>query len=421
MVLVLPERSPKPSASSGLARGLSQGIPSLLNELQDRKKRAKEDMLLEKENEAFGLPPGARNPKLRESYLDNLLKAPEKKRENDIEEEGYKTIENSFGKNAADVWKASPVGGRSSIVDFLLKARQANYDIDSLLGPVAKKMQASQGNMPGQESPQQMQSPEGMGVNPAEAGASMIGQNQLPGQKKAEYEYPEVNIPEGIKPSELRDENMKIYQPLGDRIRSKETLDRDIDTLDKINKSKKLPTGISKFLINSDTGDFYSVPKKFGLMNKETQLFVKIISQFANKAKDSFGSRVTNFDLQQFMKQYPDLLNTDEGRDLIIKYIKNTNRINGLYDQALRDTYKHYGLGKIAAEHAEEIAEHKIQDKVAEYRKFFDEEISSQIGKEQKNFDSLPDASQYSGKKVKNDETGEVFISDGKKWKKFNG
>ena len=52
------------------------------------------------------------------------------------------------------------------------------------------------------------------------------------------------------------------------------------------------------------------------------QQYIKTLNDFISQAKNFFGARVTNFDLQSFKSRLPSLLNTEEGRRAIIEQMR---------------------------------------------------------------------------------------------------
>ena len=132
-----------------------------------------------------------------------------------------------------------------------------------------------------------------------------------------------------------------------------------------------------------------------------------------------FGARVTNFDLQTFLSRLPGLLNTYEGRKVIIDQMELSSRIAGLYDTALLDVYRHYGQDKITPERADEIAKRKIAD---EKEALEDELLSlnqdaAAIYDESLHGNEFPDAASAKGRVIVDDETGKEYVSDGKSWR----
>lgn len=75
----------------------------------------------------------------------------------------------------------------------------------------------------------------------------------------------------------------------------------------------------------------------------DAQEYVKVINDFQRQAKDVFGARVTNFELERFMATLPGLLNSKQGRRQIIDYMKRVHKIEKAYHQAREDVLRHYG------------------------------------------------------------------------------
>ena len=140
----------------------------------------------------------------------------------------------------------------------------------------------------------------------------------------------------------------------------------------------------------------------------ESQRYVKTLNEFSAGAKDTFGSRVTNFDLQQYLLRYPNLLNSADGRKQIYKQMKIVNDINSIYYKNLKNVYdKSGGVRNIDADIAESMAEKLSSGKVEELAKKFGE-----IG----TFPTLPDPASAKGKKIRDTKTGEILQSDGTNW-----
>jgi len=179
------------------------------------------------------------------------------------------------------------------------------------------------------------------------------------------FQFPKVNVFEDRTPkertvlkSQLLKENSSEYKELGENLTSS---DREIlryEQLEQLNASGKLPTGFQKYNINWTTGDI-RVP---ALANAETQLYVKTINDFTTAAKDTYGARVTNFELGAFMKRLPTLANSEQGRRLILTQAKAMKAIDRLRNESIQQVYDHYGVQKIDRASAERIAKDLRKD-----------------------------------------------------------
>jgi hypothetical protein len=103
-----------------------------------------------------------------------------------------------------------------------------------------------------------------------------------------------------------------------------------------------------------------------------------------NKAKDSFGARVTNFEIDRFMQQLPSLANTEEGREIILEQMKTINEMDNLHQTSLRDVYRKYGISNIDPVQAEEIAEQLEKEQLGDLMERF-ESIVPQAPEAQEN------------------------------------
>jgi hypothetical protein len=157
-----------------------------------------------------------------------------------------------------------------------------------------------------------------------------------------------------------RKENADVFLQNKSSLQSDKRDALEFNKLDDLNK--KLPEGVERWIINPQTGEPYGLAQLTGNVPPEVQEWVKIIARFQNRAKDAFGSRVTNFDLQSYMKQFPGLLNTKEGRDRIIGMLKINNKLDSMYKNSLDKVYKKYGTGGIPMEKADELAQSLIQE-----------------------------------------------------------
>lgn len=113
--------------------------------------------------------------------------------------------------------------------------------------------------------------------------------------------------------------------------------------LSDINDSGKLPEGLSRIIIDPATGDIRPLAALTGIANKETQAFVKTVNDFLSGAQKYFGGKVSNFEVGTFKSRLPTLLNTEDGRRLIIEQMKLLNDLEGVHITTLEDGLKHYG------------------------------------------------------------------------------
>lgn len=200
------------------------------------------------------------------------------------------------------------------------------------------------------------------GITPQQDNQNLESPTQdLPVVEEEKFNFPSVDEFEGLnskervkRQSELGKENHPIYQDVTEKLVTLDRTERFINQLTNLNNGGKLPTGIEKFLKVDWKKGFLRLP---ATANEETQLFVKTINEFIKGAKDSFGARVTNFELDTFLQGLPTLANTESGRRLILKQMDIINKLTKLEKDSLKKVYRKYGRGNISSIKADEIAE----------------------------------------------------------------
>lgn len=163
-------------------------------------------------------------------------------------------------------------------------------------------------------------------------------------------EWPDLPPPSNLTPAEKvkwengnQKENNKLLHEAVKKNEGQQHIGLLLNRANQLNDSEKIPEGIARLVINPFSGEPYAVAQLLGLVNKETQDFVKTINDFLTGAKDTFGARVTNFDVQAFKARLPTLLNTTEGRRLIIKQMQLLHDLDVIHNKGMEDGLKHYG------------------------------------------------------------------------------
>jgi hypothetical protein len=172
----------------------------------------------------------------------------------------------------------------------------------------------------------------------------------------------------------------------------------------------KFPSGITAALFSKEgqLNDF-----AYSHLSPEAQEAVKLIIDSTTNIKDSYGARITNFELGTYLKKLPSLLNSPEGKDRVLRDLEKMNEINRLYISGVQDVFDRAG-GSDQISFSE--AEKKFK---ARYGSQMDKLVSEFASPKESKFISMPDAGKYMGQKIENEETGEIFISDGTQWKPF--
>ena len=172
----------------------------------------------------------------------------------------------------------------------------------------------------------------------------------------------------------------------------------------------KFPSGLTAALFTKE-GQLNDIA--YSQLSPEAQEAVKLIIDSTSNIKDTYGARVTNFDLQTYLRKLPSLMNSPEGRTRVLRDLQELNKINQIYNEGIQEVFDEAcGTDQIPWSTAEK-----------RFKKKYGKELNTMLENfstpENKVFNEKPDPSKYLGKKLEDKETGEIFISDGKDWKLY--
>lgn len=265
-------------------------------------------------------------------------------------------MDEATSQRFASLYPTLSVGGRTQFANYLFDNIQRGQPGAGLFGGAGIPQGAPQ--MPGSE------------VEPTEPQANVEGAPQ------GEFRFPQIEAFKNLTAKEKvgrqtqnSKDNLPIYNESVKNIKAQKIAGRTIRRLTQLNDSDKLPTGLGKALnINYKTGDI-RIPAG---ANPETQLFAKTVNEFLKGAKEIFGARVTNFELDRFMQGLPTLANTKEGRMLILKQMGIVNRMSQLEGDSLKEVYNHYGLKGGDVQEAQQVADQLMAPQEAALNKEYD-------------------------------------------------
>lgn len=360
MVEIIPRPQSKfESIMQGVQGGISsaaqatQMIKSAMNERAERKKLG----------ELMGIDlTHIRSPdtqkQLLGSHLSRQEQAAKLKGEYEADKKNYEAIKKTYGQEFADVWLASGQGERTILTKAAVEARGRRLSIEEFLS-------GEEGDYTSEGQPEadlsQFEAPEmgGMEENPETPQMSQRGELKLPDYTKR---------PKGFTPKEWATQrtgwdkaNTEALTNARDRLKGNKRDTLGTKKLQQLNDSHELPEGLDRWIINPKTGEVYGLAQLAGKSPKAAQEWVKEIARFGNRAKDAYGSRVTNFDLMQYMKQFPSLLNTPEGRKNILRMMEINYELDSLYDTAVQKIIDQKGAGNIPPSQVDRIARSMIK------------------------------------------------------------
>lgn len=344
MIQIIPEKR-EPSdiekfmqmISSGM-RGAAEGGPHLAEALRGKKERAQLGQLMGMDISDIRSPDFQKQ--LLGSHLNMQEEAAKLRGQYGADQENYETMKDAFGEKFADLWLATGQGERTNLTKTALEARARGIDIDKMLGQMTD---------PANEIP------ESSTKTPTKKG-------EVPDYK---LNTENMNSKEIVEfKAMLRKENMPIWKETIDNLGEYKELDRDISILDTINEKGNLPEGLDKLLIDPETGAPYPRGTIIKNPNRDVQQWGKTIARQATRAQTAFPGRVTNFDLTSYMRQFPSLFNTYEGRKVVLKQMQLANKANLLMNQAMDKVYAKHKLGGITPEDAFDQARSMVDNQI---------------------------------------------------------
>jgi len=116
-------------------------------------------------------------------------------------------------------------------------------------------------------------------------------------------------------------------------VSSKEDLMR-LDRMEKLLDEGKLISAGAQTLLKKFNLDFPV------LKNPSSQEFEKLTNDMTASARIDYGARITNFDLETFLKRIPTLLNTDEGKRRVINDLRVLRKGKAVRYKAMREIIK---------------------------------------------------------------------------------
>lgn len=225
------------------------------------------------------------------------------------------------------------------------------------------------------------------------------------------------------------DRNEPIVEKLNKELRTLETEDTEFARMEVLDKSidkfpKQYVVAVGKFL--GKDGEISDLVKAG--FTEEAQEYLKLIkNQLQNISAG--GGKITNQMITAFEARLPQLINSPEGRKRIVADLRALNKIRQDEVRGELDIFNQYGTENIPYSEVQKIYRNRYEDRDNEYRKAFIEgkslvkdygantEPSSNTPTETapgKVYESLPDPSKH--KTVIDEDTGQIYKSDGKKW-----
>lgn len=297
---------------------------------------------------------GARGPQREEATVDTLLGQP------DVGQIRQQSPQTDLLKQLLQSQEAEPQGpmtqqqalsqalqgsslnGEKGLVDYL-QAQQ-------LLQP--SQHQAQQPNPGAQPTGMGMQAkepkpaiatlPNLVGLKPQEKAQMLRSAHQqdLLARKEALAERRFAQIEQHASDKETK----PVYDEIHKEAKAAKNNDKRLEKMEQLIKTGKLTNPIFASAIKAiGKGIFGFGIDLSALQNPESQQFDKLSNDFLREAKSIFGSRLTDADLNAFLKTVPTLSISNEGKMHVIQNMRQFNETAKIKEKALNDIIKENG------------------------------------------------------------------------------
>ena len=248
------------------------------------------------------------------------------------------------------------------------------------LQPELVQQQARPMAQPMMAQPQQQQMQPVVQPQPKKTVAQTLGSYETPQQKLAreKMEQRERHFQKQREDEERKlrlTETKAERQAIHEKAKAAKQNLRDLDRLEELQAEGKLDTpGYVEFLKRSGL----DIP---ALMNEGSQEFNKVVQNFMRDAKTYLGSRISNFELEQFLRTLPNLSQSNAGRQRVIANLKQLNRAALAYNETMKEVMADYkGIPPLdLADQVEDKVDKKL-DRIAEQ---FRKDVSKPVPREQ--------------------------------------
>ena len=172
--------------------------------------------------------------------------------------------------------------------------------------------------------------------------------------------------------------------------------------------------GPKKKLLLDIVGNYMNLDElgKSALMNTESQVFEKMSIPYFRDLKTKFGARPTQFEAKQLQKSFPTLYQNDDGKKIIIDFMRHDRRTN-IKERELANKIVKQNGGTPPLDLSSKTLE-KLDEWEAKAYKTFKSRISQTLAK--KGAPKLPASQVGKGKIYKNKSNNIYYISNGKSW-----
>lgn len=173
--------------------------------------------------------------------------------------------------------------------------------------------------------------------------------------------------------AEIKKRNLALFDETTKQVNSIEEELNGLNQLSKLSNAigkKQNQNSVSRFFrsfrFDPETGGFTRIGK--ATASPEEERFIKLIADQTKTIKNDYGARITNLDMEVFLRRFPDLMMTAQGRNEILDTLKDYREGKLLYNKALKNQLR-VTKGKVDPYTLDERIEKQIGPKLDKIRK----------------------------------------------------
>ena len=168
-----------------------------------------------------------------------------------------------------------------------------------------------------------------------------------------------------LSPQFLYKQNQKLFQNINENHKKTLINKSRLKRISELVDNPKLEQGLHAKTFIGKAGHIRPLIAAFA--SKELIEFQKLITEMTSGARDSYGARITNFELETFLNQLPNLASTKEGQKAVVKNLAIMNELNELYATGMKKVFNEAGgISKISYDEAVNKFDEKYGKKINE-------------------------------------------------------
>lgn len=253
--------------------------------------------------------------------------------------------------------KTTPYNMQKDLINALSSNPSlANQISPEQIGQLLQNQAAQQALNPLGKQPQAQQQPTGIKTKAA-ADAERTARAQ---QLKEQHELSKLDLKEE---QEARKESKKVLATLNKEAKAAKENDMKLDRMSELIKTGKLSDPAFHNLLTTAAHGLWGVGLDLHFLESpESQEFTKLSNDMIKGIKDIFGSRVTDLDLKSYAKTLPNLSQSNEGKERIIRNLKISNQANKLKESTAKQIIR--SNGNIVPADLELLVEEQVNPKL---------------------------------------------------------